>query len=216
MRVAITQRVEVVAGYDERRDCLDQAWTDLFAETSLDLLPIPNNLSDVKHWLKKQKVEALLLTGGNDLSYLPEAYNPAPERDETEEQLLEWAAEFKIPVLGVCRGMQKLNYFLAGSISPVKNHAGTKHAISPVKNETLCSAFSFVNSFHKWGIKPNDLSPNLRALAVAEDGTIEAAVHLKLPWVGIMWHPERENGIEKINDIALIKKVFFELDTYSK
>ena len=216
MRVAITQRVEVVSGYGERRDCLDQSWTDLLAETGCDLLPVPNNLSDVKHWLKKQKVEALLLTGGNDLSYLSDACNSAPERDETEEQLLQWAAEYKIPVLGVCRGMQKLNHYLAGSLSPIQNHVGTKHAIFPVENETLCSTFSFVNSFHNWGIKPNDLSPSLRALAIAEDGTIEAAAHFELPWVGIMWHPERENGSEKNNDITLIKTVFFELDKDSK
>lgn len=212
MRVAITQRVEIVSGYGERRDCLDQAWTGLLAEAGCDLLPVPNALTNVNLWLEKQTVEALLLTGGNDLSHLPNASNSALERDKTETELLHWAAEYKIPVLGVCRGMQMLNHYLAGNLSPIKNHVAIKHKILPVKNEALCSAFSFVNSFHGWGIKPSDLSPSLRALAVAEDGTIEAVSHIELPWVGIMWHPERDNGLEKSNDIALIKKVFFGLD----
>ena len=212
MRVAITQRVEIISDYDERRDCLDQAWTNLLTEIGCDTVPVPNKLPDIKNWLKKQRIEALLLTGGNDLSYLYNACNPAPERDATEEQLLEWAAEYKIPVLGVCRGMQKLNHYLAGSLSPIKNHVSTRHIIFPVENETLCSTFSFVNSFHDWGIKPEDLSPSLRALAIAKDGTIEAVAHFELPWVGIMWHPERENTLENKNNITLIKKVFFDLN----
>ena len=57
MRVAITQRVEVVASYGERRDCLDQAWTSLLAQAGCDLLPVPNNLPSVRQWLKKQKIE---------------------------------------------------------------------------------------------------------------------------------------------------------------
>jgi putative glutamine amidotransferase len=216
MRVAITQRVEVVAGYGDRRDCLNQSWTGLLCQTGCDMIPVPNSLPNVKRWLKKKQVEALILTGGNDLAYLSGARNSAPERDDTEKRLLQWAAEHRIPVLGVCRGMQKLNHYLGGSLSPVTHHVATKHAISPVENEALCNAFSFVNSFHDWGIKPSDLSPCLRALAVAEDGTIEAAVHLELPWVGIMWHPERDNGSEKNNDIALIKKVVFEVGKGSK
>ena len=210
MRIAISQRVEVVADCNERRDCLDQAWTDLLTQAGCDLLPVPNNLPNVNQWLKKQKVEALLLSGGNDLSHLTNSSNSVPERDETEKKLLQWAAENKIPVLGVCRGMQMLNHHLAGSLFSVENHTANMHAISPFENETLFSDYSFVNSFHKWGIRPNDLSTSLRPLAVADDGTIEALGHLELPWVGIMWHPERDNGTEKNNDIALIKKVFFE------
>lgn len=212
MRVAVTQRVEIRTEYNERRDCLDQAWTTLLSQIGCDIVLVPNRLSDINVWLKKQRVEALLLTGGNDLSHLAKAFNPAPERDAIEEELLKWAAKYKIPVLGVCRGMQKLNHFLAGSLSPIKNHVNTKHIIFPVKNEVLCSSFSFVNSYHSWGIKPEDLSSNLRALALAEDGTIEALAHIKLPWVGIMWHPERENASEDKNNITLIKKVFFDLN----
>lgn len=211
MRVAITQRVEVVASYGERRDCLDQAWTGLLAQAGCDLLPVPNSLPNVRQWLAKQNIEALLLTGGNDLSHLPDASNPAPERDATEQQLLQWAAEHRLPVLGVCRGMQMLNHYLAGDLSPVSNHIAIQHAITAVEGEELCSAFTSVNSFHSWGIKPKDLSPSLRALAVADDGTIEALRHTELPWVGIMWHPERDNGLEKSNDLALIRNVFFEL-----
>ena len=58
----------------------------------------------------------------------------------------------------------------------------------------------------------NGLAGFQLALALAEDGTIEALAHIKLPWVGIMWHPERENASEDKNNITLIKKVFFDLN----
>ncbi|MCG5531304.1 gamma-glutamyl-gamma-aminobutyrate hydrolase family protein [Halorhodospira halochloris] len=33
---------------------------------------------------------------------------------------------------------------------------------------------------------------DLEALAWAEDGSVEALRHSDLPWLGIMWHPERD------------------------
>lgn len=50
----------------------------------------------------------LVLTGGNSLTMLD---GDAPERDLVEKELLRYADNKNIPVLGVCRGMQLMQEF---------------------------------------------------------------------------------------------------------
>ena len=38
------------------------------------------------------------------------------------------------------------------------------------------------------------LMPGWTALAHAPDGHVEAMQHMHLPWLGMMWHPERPQG----------------------
>lgn len=211
MRIAITQRVERIAGYDEQRDCLDQRWSTLLEALDIDLVPVPNGLSCVSGWFERQNVAGLILSGGNDLSHLPGASNASPERDATEASLLACARDTKLPVLAVCRGMQMLNHFLGGKLTPLTGHVNCLHPISVSANAPLLAAYRQVNSFHSWGIKPEDLAENLLAQAWADDGSIEAFVHDQLPWTAIMWHPERPSA-NAIHDAQLIRKLFFGKD----
>lgn len=211
-RIGITQRVEVVVGYGERRDCLDQAWVGLFEQLGWDLLPVPNNHSDIAGWIQRQQLHGLVLSGGNDLAHLPSAQRSAPERDATEQLLLEWAAKSSIPVLGVCRGMQMQNVWLGGQLEPVNGHVARHHSVWPYENIHMLypemSGYEGVNSFHDWGITPAGLAVNLVPQLQAADGSIEAFVHEALPWVGMMWHPERNNKDSAPFDLALLKSIF--------
>lgn len=207
MRIAMTQRVEWVQGYNERRDCLDQQWASLLEQLALDTVAVPNNLKYPVAWLERQQVGGLILTGGNDLSHLRDASRSAPERDATELALLSWAACNQLPVLGICRGMQVLNHFLGGAVVPVPNHVAIRHPVAVVGDDPLFSAYREVNSFHGWGIGPNDLAFGLSAQVCADDGTVEAFTHKELPWVGLMWHPEREVPFNSF-DSQLISKLF--------
>ena len=49
-----------------------------------------------------------------------------------------------------------------------------------------------VNSWHTLAI--TSVPPDWIALAFADDETVEAMRHRMLPWLGVMWHPERESG----------------------
>ena len=114
MLVGLTQRVEVVAKTREERDCLDQSWFKRLDDLNLSGIPVPNSLSNPVKWAKSIGIEGLILTGGNDLSHLNNAKNIALTRDLTETALLSWSSEKRVPVLGICRGMQLMNTFLGG------------------------------------------------------------------------------------------------------
>ena len=207
MRIAVTQRVEWIEGYGERRDCLDQQWSVLLESLGIDVVPVPNSLTAPQAWLERQRVAGIILTGGNDLAHLPGAARSAPERDATETALLSSAALQRLPVLGVCRGMQMLNHFLGGGLAPVPNHIAVRHAVRALNNDGFFSGYREVNSFHGWGMQISDLAPEVSAQVCAIDGTVEAFTHDHLPWVGLMWHPEREAPFH-ILDTELIRKLF--------
>ena len=191
-RIAITQRVEYFLEFGERRDALSQEWAALAEACGFLPLPLPNRLDTVKKLLEELRPDGVLLTGGNDLS----AYGgDAPERDETERFIIDWAAEHRVPLLGVCRGMQMLLDRFGTPLERVEGHVRVEH---PLSNGDA------VNSFHGWGAL--DCRPPLKELARSGDGVIEAVQHRDCAWIrGIMWHPERYHPCRR-RDIQLIKE----------
>ena len=190
-RIAITQRVHDLADRGERRDALDQAWTPWIEAGGDVAIPVPNRLDDPVAFVRELAVDALVLTGGNDLAHLPGAQNPAPERDATERALLEHARDTGLPVLAVCRGMQMLVDFWGGALTRLDGHVAQPHDIV-VHATTPRLRPGPVNSFHDWGVERAGVGTALRVLATAPDGTVEAVVHPELSQVGVMWHPERD------------------------
>ena len=192
--VAITQRVEYIEAIGERRDALSQEWPQLAEACGFTPLLLPNHLPTVRELLAALPVEGILLTGGNDLC----AYGgDAPERDEVERFLLQWAIEKKIPLLGVCRGMQMVLDYFGTPLQRVEGHVRVEHPLD--SGDT-------VNSFHSWGAV--ECCIPLVAEAWSTDGVLEAVTHRDFPWIrGIMWHPERHRPL-RTEDIARIKEVF--------
>lgn len=180
--LAVSQRVDVIAGRDERRDALDQNLARWLLAAGCLPAPVPNALAgvsdhDLEDWLAHIHPAAIVLSGGNDLG-------EAPERDATERRLLDWAASRRLPVLAICRGMQMMGVHAGGTLVEVHGHVRTRHRLDGDYDGMS------VNSFHRFALA--DAPPGFRVLAQAEDGTIEAIQHNTLPWLGWMWHPERE------------------------
>lgn len=203
-KLAISQRVDEIPDYGERRDALDQRWYALASELQATPIPMPNiDEENALRYLSIIKPDAVILSGGNTLlAQARDAGDVAPERDSFETFVLQWALSNKVPLLGVCRGMQFINHFFGGSSCQLTKHVGTRHSIS------FCGSLSGdatrdVNSYHGWGIRPEHLGEQLDVLAHADDGTVEAFEHTMHGVAGIMWHPEREQPFAKV-DIALI------------
>ncbi len=190
----VTQRVVLDAASGERRDALDQAWQPFLQRCGLIALPVPNDVRAALHLLGTLPHAGVLLTGGNDLACVG---GDAPERDEVETLLVDHASRARLPVLGVCRGMQFLLARFGGVLERVEGHARSEHALAGTTRS--------VNSFHHYGCR---VTPReLEVWARADDGVIEAVRHRELAWCGIMWHPERANPAHD-DDVELFRRCF--------
>ena len=192
-KIAITQRVQILPDIGERRDALSQEWAALANTCGFVPVLLPNALETVKTLLDALKPDGFLFSGGNDLSTYG---GDAPERDEVEHFLVEYAIEKRLPLLGVCRGMQLILDHFGTPLHPVSGHVRVQHTLD--NGET-------VNSFHSYGATA--CLPPLTVTCRSEDGVVEGVVHQDAPWVrGVMWHPERYAPM-RAQDIAMIREV---------
>lgn len=196
--VAVSQRR--VSGREER-DCLDRAWPEFLAACGLVCAPAPGAPRLLDAWLERLRPQAVLLTGGNAAPGTGQD-DVCPERDAVERALILWAGENRLPLLGVCRGAQMLNHVHGGALRPLSGHVATRHALAPGEDAPALPADA--NSYHHYGLLPDDLGAGLRALALAPDGSVELFAHAALPQTGMLWHPERQAPFRQ-EDIALVR-----------
>ena len=158
MLIGISQSVQFLVERGEKRDFLDQAWHDFFYSIEMEILPIPTRIVNADRWLDNRGIDAILLSGGNNINIKASLPDVAPERDSLEASLVEWAINNQKPVVGVCRGLQFLNSFFGGSLNTIENHAGNRHSllINPFYKDF--ADYSSVNSFHNFGISFEELS----------------------------------------------------------
>lgn len=183
LRVGITQRRIEATDTSFARDALDAGWSQWFTTLwpEIPFLAIPNfeNPAQALAFIEAWGVNCLILSGGEDVGQ-------SLLRDATESCLLEYAEGLSLPVLGVCRGMQLLHNHAGGLLFQKPGHVKNCHIVR------LQGTDCVVNSWHHFTIQAP--TPDWESLACADDGTIEAMQHRKLPWLGVMWHPERPNG----------------------
>ena len=161
-----------------------------------------------------EELDGFLYAGGQDIS--PNLYAQrrsrmcgqcCHERDEMETILFRMVYEQDKPLLGICRGIQCINVVMGGTLYqdlPSEHSSDTEHHQIPpydvpvhsvkiigdsplyklLKKEAL-----MVNSYHHQAILT--LAPKVSAMAVSEDGLIEAVCVPKKRFIwGIQWHPE--------------------------
>lgn len=160
------------------------------------------------------RVDGVCLPGGPDLQ--PSVYGEEPHSelgpteprvDAVELALVRAADRMKLPILGICRGMQLLNVARGGTLHQhlpdvvgdrlqhrqPEHGSVTTHRVETAPRGRLRSLLDGpaleVNSFHHQAVKT--LGKDLVASAWAEDGTIEAIEHPGQRLVlGVQWHAE--------------------------
>jgi putative glutamine amidotransferase len=148
---------------------------------------------DYKMIFSNIKIDAVILTGGNDL-YTVSNSDLSLKRDNFERGILEVCLDKKIPVWGICRGMQIIAHYFDAEIKPVKNHAGTVHNLlvsEETKFKRELENLNAVNSYHDFAV--DNISNDFVISARSNDGIIEAIEHKKYKIFAHMWHPERQN-----------------------
>ncbi len=153
------------------------------------------------------RLDGLVLIGGDDI--WPEAYGEQPhetvqplvkERYEFERKLIaRWLARGK-PLLGVCLGMQFTNVVSGGTmIQDIPSEVGTKvkhkgyHRVQIEPGSSLAKLLggteASVLSRHHQAV--DKLGKNLRPIARAEDGVVEALERTDGKFgLFVQWHPE--------------------------
>ncbi|MEU6245692.1 gamma-glutamyl-gamma-aminobutyrate hydrolase family protein [Streptomyces sp. NPDC047024] len=193
--VAVTQRRVRFPTRGEEGDYLDARWMPLLASHRVVL--VPGDLGAARRLLDGLELAAILLSGGNDVPGAPGAVDLAPQRDAVEHWLLDRAERSgTTTVVGVCRGAQVLAARAGARLAEdAPRHAGTRHEVRAVVPASWGWPETFtVASHHRHVLPAAGLPAGLRVLAVADGGaTVEAFTYERLPWWGLMWHPERES-----------------------
>jgi putative glutamine amidotransferase len=188
MRVALSMRVMAEVKYIELRDSISHDW--LREAMAHDFLPLlmPNITSAPEQYLQDLRPDLLILTGGG-------ASGEHEERDRTEDILFQYALENDLPVLGVCRGLQRINEILGGTLTPVDGHVRGEHTISfQPEWHDIYGQTATVNSYHNTSIRADGMASTLRCAGTDPDGLIEAVYMPGKSVAGIMWHPERSGS----------------------
>lgn len=185
------------------------------------ILPLKADDNEISQLV--EMCDGFLLTGGQDVN--PTLYRtdrsvncgmPNHDRDELEQKLFALAVEKDKPVFGICRGIQFINAVCGGSLyqdlpteykadNPVEHHMTPPydvpcHQVTVLENtplyELLGETTMPVNSYHHQAIK--ELAPSLSAMAVSEDGLIEAVYLPGKRFVqAVQWHPELIYQVDK-------------------
>ena len=161
----------------------------------LDAVLLPGSASDVDPQLYGREPRPLL-------------GSVHPLRDQTDLLLLEACEERRIPLLGICYGMQILNVSRGGTLiqdiasevpSALKHEQGAprerpSHKLK-LRAETLLARLrggesAHVNSHHHQALEV--IGRDLQACAWSSDGLVEAVEDTRAErWaVGVQWHPE--------------------------
>ena len=209
-------RVGVNEKYFEPRNAISFDWMNLLFDLNILPILIPNCRNAQDRYFDEIDFDGLILTGGDEirLQHMGDVQGnkydqPHFARDLMEYSLLEKAIQKQIPIIGVCRGFQLINLYFGGSLTDNINqmqevkvkHVRNEHQIV-ITDKEFIKLFGknrfFVNSYHNQGVVLNELAPPLKPFALAEDGVIvEGFIHEKLPIIGIMWHPEREDPLKE-------------------
>ncbi|CAF3084429.1 unnamed protein product [Rotaria socialis] len=172
-----------------------------------------NNVDDV------EKCQGVVLSGGEDVD--PRRYKRPDlldrleladideKRDRFEWEVIALALTLKLPMLGICRGMQLFNVYQGGTlifdiptVTNINGHAKVqgidqRHDIHVVENTLLNQITGCVkgavNSSHHQCVET--LGKNLLVAARAEEPIVEAMQYQNVDeypfYLGVQWHPER-------------------------
>ena len=151
--------------------------------------------------------DGLLLTGGNEF-YLPEI------------KLIQDAYKNKLPIFGICLGMQTILAAFGGKCIPLDEkirplHSGTIHKININKNSQLSYLGNVleVNSYHSFHVVFDEKNPQnyfngqqvLYVTAYSDEKVIEMAETYDGYITAVQFHPESAGLIKTVSDNGMFQ-----------
>ena len=175
------------------------------------LIPNLKNPDDMIPFL--DRIDGLLLSGGADIE--PTLYGDVVKgfcgpiqvrRDAQEMVMLKGAFAKKMPILGICRGLQFMNVGFGGTMyQDLPTEKGIYHSINVAERNHPIHTVKFsggmirdimgvdelgTNSYHHQGLK--DIAANGTVTGMTADGNVEVVEFSGgHPFtLGVQWHPE--------------------------
>ena len=159
-------------------------------------------------------IDGLLLSGGSDVVSLaygcephPKAIHQDPIRDQMETEAIREAVESRLPILGICRGIQSLNVALGGTLvqdipsgvpGAIQHYTRERESVlvhtididaGSLLERVLGSTCTPVNSWHHQAV--GEPAAPLHVNSRARDGVIEGLEAADgRPILAVQCHPE--------------------------
>jgi len=176
------------------------------------IIPFTNDTATLIQLLKK--LDGIIISGGGDINPLFFGEEPSQKigelktlKDEFDLKLIKIASDRQIPIFGICRGHQLINYYFGGTNYQdiySETDSKIKHSQNMPKNESSHSIYLKkdsvftnmigkeiieVNSFHHQAIKK--IASGFKESAVSSDGINEGIEALPTYAIfSVQWHPE--------------------------
>ena len=154
----------------------------LIAEENENLLPL---------------CDGVLFVGGIDVN--PSLYGQEnlhsvfdDDLDRFEYHMLNLALSLRLPIFGICRGIQLLNVYFGGTLHQnIPHHQNERHYVTNTKTDWFPFQGAEVNSFHHQAI--DRLAENFQPFLCSKDGTIEGIYDEMKKIIAVQYHPELDD-----------------------
>ena len=201
------------------RSILGKSYTDIVQEAGGLPVLIPPIIEQADLTQLLQRLDGIVLTGGDDLH--PELYGEDPDpltpkpgharRSAHDRQIFEYIWAHRVPTLAICLGLQEVNVFLGGSlyqdiptqipkagVHKIGDWFEARHEVQVEANSKLHTVIRSdlieTNSAHHQSVK--SVAAGLRISARSGDGVIEGLEpdDPAIPLLAVQWHPESETN----------------------
>jgi anthranilate synthase component 2 len=139
----------------------------------------------------------------NDVAVIPNwllydgcVISPGPGLPEDSGNLLKWISLFpeKLPVLGVCLGLQAMVVFSGGTLInlPLPLHGQESEVIATGRGEIWneMNKCEVVAHYHSWAANASELPKIWKVSFVSGDNIVMAIEHTHRMWCAVQFHPE--------------------------
>lgn len=186
---------------NELFNSVDSNWYHFFNKDLI--IPVPNNPEIVNNYLTSFNTSAIILSGGGDIKSNDLATDPHdPQRELIEEVLIQFSIKENIPLLAICRGMQKVLSFTSKEIKFIKNRVKIKdkYELSTSRSKENIPEGSRT-CYNNYSIKKDkEIEKNWDVLNIDQYESVLSVKSKKHEILCLMWHPERD-----MSDIEFIK-----------
>jgi len=180
---------------------VDSNWFQYFKEYKISILP--NNKKLLNNYLQSSTPKVIILSGGGNIqSNKLSKEDFDPNRELVEESLIDFAIKENIPLIAVCRGMQKVITYLEKDVNFSKNKIKINESYNLNKCITNTSLLKGKRTcYNNYSIITSKaFENNWINLCIDKNNNILCAEHRNRKILTFMWHPERD-----FSDLKIIK-----------